>query len=144
MSSHAPIPLHIRVNRLFALGHRFDAPEQSTTEVAADLSESLGCPVDPEVLDALRSASTAATTSVDSAVLEALATHFAAPATYLTGTKDIERVDKQLRLLIAARDAQANGVCFRGDAASNDAAMEQMISGLEKDADRARRARSGS
>ncbi|MDH6283953.1 hypothetical protein [Prescottella agglutinans] len=132
-SDSSDLAIHVRVNRLFAFGHSFGEPEQSSGDVAAELSRRLGREVDPAVIDSLRTDSTPTGTATDSAVLAELASHFGAPAAYLTGTKNVHKVDQQLRLVIAARDAQANGVCFRAGG-SNDAAVELMISELEKDA----------
>ena len=97
------------------------ASEQSVEAVAESVSAILGRPVSGAQIGALRIESTA---QPDPAILHGLVSHFGIPSEYLTTSGPrADDVDKQLRLLAAARDAGVKRLALRGGAAT-DAADE--------------------
>jgi hypothetical protein len=115
------LTLAAKVNRLFDVYRSRDESEQPTDAVAKSVSSILGRPVSAAQISALRIESTAAP---DPDILHGLVSHFGIPSEYLTTSGPrAEQVDKQLRLLAAARDAGVKRLALRGGAA-NDAADE--------------------
>ena len=100
-----------RVDRLFVVGHGPHEPERSADSVAAALSAEIGAPISEQDIKALRAGTHPGATDE---LLTALARHFGAPANYLTDLPETAHIDLQFRGLIAARDAQILGICFRG------------------------------
>lgn len=115
-----------RVDRLFTLAHRLHEPERSAGSVAAAVTAKLGTHVDEETIVALRHGTL---TDVPVDLLVAVAEVFGAPANYLTELDATDAYDLQFRALIAARDAEVNGICFRGDGAGPD--LTNLVSELE-------------
>lgn len=110
------LPLSVRLNRLFAVFHRRGAPEQATTHVARLVEQILDQPVQEHDIDAIR-AGARDRGGADDALLAALAQHFQIPPVYLTD-KDGDgalAIDRELRLLLAARDAGVRHIALRGD-----------------------------
>lgn len=104
-----------KLDRLFNVCRPRDQPEQSAEEVAASVSHITGRFVTGSQISALRHES--ATTPAND-IIRGLATHFGVSAEYLTSTgAHAEHVDKQLRLLVAARDAGVKRLTLRGDPA---------------------------
>lgn len=115
------LTLAAKINRLFDVYRSRDESEQPADAVAKSVSSILGRPVAGAQISALRIESTAAP---DPDILHGLVRHFGIPSEYLTTSGPrAEQVDKQLRLLAAARDAGVKRLALRGGAA-NDAADE--------------------
>lgn len=108
------IELPTRVNRLFSTFHSRTEPEQDSADVARSVSAIVGKTILAEEIIALRTGSIRV--GVDPTVLQAIAQHFHVLPVYLTGTSDEARpVDRQLRLLSAARDAGVRHMALRGN-----------------------------
>lgn len=115
-----------RVDRLFTLAHGLHEPERSAASVAAAVAAKLDTHVDEDTIVALRRGTL---TDAPTSLLVAVAEVFAAPANYLTELDATGAYDLQFRALIAARDAQVNGICFRGDGAGPE--LTNLVSELE-------------
>jgi hypothetical protein len=116
MTESAELALNVRVNRLFTTFHSRSETEQTNAAVARSISSLLGRIVAGEELESIR-AGAYDTDHSDGALLEAVAQHFDVPAAYLTadaGDSVAAAIDRQLRLLAAARDAGLNGLALRG------------------------------
>ncbi|MCX5042511.1 hypothetical protein OG921_04905 [Aldersonia sp. NBC_00410] len=101
-----------RINRLFDAAHVRDAPEQSNEAVAQSISAILGSDLPVDVVTGLRRDDGAES---DLRILHAIAKHFDVPARYLTGPDDeVHVLDRELRLLIAARNAGVRKIAMRG------------------------------
>lgn len=101
-----------KLNRLFNVCRSRDQLEQSAEEVARSVSHIIGRPVTGSQISALRDESV---TTPEHDIVRGLATHFGVSAEYLTSTgAHAEHVDKQLRLLAAARDAGVKRLTLRG------------------------------
>ncbi|WP_280404861.1 hypothetical protein [Nocardia brasiliensis] len=111
----APLPLSARVNQLFATFHTRAEAEQAVEDVTSSVSARLHRAVPVEELVALR-AGQGDNTPADPQLLAALAQHFQVPEVYLTGDDAIVAgIDKELRLLAAARDAGVRNLVLRGE-----------------------------
>lgn len=112
-----------KVNRLFYVYRPRNASEQSVDAVAMSVSKIIGRPVSADQISALRAHATAV---AEPDVIRGLICHFGVPVEYLT-TKGprAEYLDKQLRLLGAARDAGIKQLALRGVAA--DEALDEML-----------------
>ena len=120
-TNDAGLTLAAKVNRLFDVYRSRDESEQPVEAVAESVSGILGRPVSGAQIGALRIESTA---QPDPAILHGLVSHFGIPSEYLTTSGPrAQHVDKQLRLLAAARDAGVKRLALRGGAAT-DAADE--------------------
>ncbi|WP_280458549.1 hypothetical protein [Nocardia carnea] len=117
MSDDAVPPLSARVDRLFGTFHTRTEPEQSVTEVARSVSTIMGVPVSAAKLAELRDENLGPDgDGTDHGLLAALAQHFRVPADYLLGDNaTVTAIDRELRLLSAARDAGVRHMDFRGD-----------------------------
>lgn len=117
MSDDAVPPLGARVDRLFVTFHTRTEPEQSVTEVARAVSAIMGVPISADKLAELRDENLGPDgNGIDHGLLTALAQHFRVPADYLLGDNaTVTAIDRQLRLLSAARDAGVRHMDFRGD-----------------------------
>ncbi|VBA59714.1 hypothetical protein [Mycobacterium attenuatum] len=105
----------VKLDRLFNVCRSRDQPEQSAEEVARSVSHIIGRSVTGSQISALRHES-APTPEQD--IARGLATHFGVSAEYLTSAgAHAEHVDKQLRLLAAARDAGVKRLSLRGEPA---------------------------
>jgi hypothetical protein len=116
MTDSDALPLSVRVNRLFTTFHSRSETEQTNVAVARSASSVLGRIVAGDELATIRSGAFD-TEHADTALLEAVAQHFEVPALYLTATAAnsvAAAIDRQLRLLAAARDAGLNGLALRG------------------------------
>src|SRR5262245_18932234 len=101
-----------KLDRLFNVCRSRDQPEQPAEEVAASVSHIIGRRVTGSQISALRHQN--ATTPAHD-IMRGLAAHFDVSAEYLTSTgAQAEDVDKQLRLLAAARDAGVKRLTLRG------------------------------
>ncbi|CAM4378876.1 hypothetical protein NONI108955_23545 [Nocardia ninae] len=108
-------PLSARVNQLFATFHTRTDPEQSVDAVALSISKKLGREVSGGQITALRAGERDGS-PVDPALLAALAQHFQVPAAYLGGDNAVAAgIDRELRLLAAARDAGVRHLALRGE-----------------------------
>jgi hypothetical protein len=106
------LSLATKVNRLFEVFHAVNKPEQSTATVAASISALTGQAIEPTQLEVLRTETAA---SPDWVIIEGLTRHFSIPVEYLaTDGEAAERLDQQLRLLAAARDAGVKRLALRG------------------------------
>ncbi|GGK68658.1 hypothetical protein [Nocardia camponoti] len=122
--------LDARVTQLFATFHGRGEPQQSDEHVAQAVSARLGRAVDSEQITALRSSADA--NEADPQLLVALAEHFQVPATYLLGDDGaVVTIDRELRLLAAARDAGVRRLELRGTEIS----VEELIAQLQRLAD---------
>jgi len=120
-TNDAALTLAAKINRLFDVYRSRDESEQPVDAVAESVSAILGREVSGAQIGALRIESTA---QPDPAILHGLVSHFGIPGEYLTTSGPrAEHVDKQLRLLAAARDAGVKRLALRGGAAT-DAADE--------------------
>jgi len=120
-TNDAALTLAAKINRLFDVYRSRDESEQPVDAVAESVSAILGREVSGAQIGALRIESTA---QPDPAILHGLVSHFGIPSEYLTTSGPrAEHVDKQLRLLAAARDAGVKRLALRGGAAT-DAADE--------------------
>lgn len=111
------LPLSVRVNRLFDIFHRRSEPEQSNTDVASAVAAIVDRAVSAADLESLRDGARDADGAVDAELLTALARHFQVPPAYLTdadGDVAVGEIDRQLRLLSAARDAGVGHLGLRG------------------------------
>lgn len=90
-----------RLNKLFDVIHRADAPELSNAAAAAAIAEQTGVSITAEDLRRLRNGSE---TGAAAAILSAVAEFFGVPATYLTDVDLDQSIDAQLNLLKALRD----------------------------------------
>ncbi|MGX1778587.1 hypothetical protein ACWIGW_41225 [Nocardia brasiliensis] len=107
--------LSVRVNQLFATFHTRADPEQSVDAVALSISKTLGQEVSGGQITALRTGELD-DKPVDPALLAALAQHFQVPAEYLGGDNAAATgIDRELRLLAAARDAGVRHLALRGE-----------------------------
>ncbi|GAB2694769.1 hypothetical protein [Nocardia thraciensis] len=120
------IDLPVRVNRLFSTFHARGEPEPRVEDVAATIGAALGRTVPSETITALRG-DPHAVLSTDTELLGALARHFHVRAEYLTGPEDeAMAIDRQLRLLSAARDAGVQHLVLRGDEVDVDALAREL------------------
>lgn len=112
-----------KVNRLFYVCRSRNASEQSVDAVATSVSEIIGRQVSAAQISALRARDT---TVAEPDLIRGLICHFGIPGEYLTtrGPR-AEHVDRQLRLLAAARDAGVTQLALRGIAA--DEALDEML-----------------
>ncbi len=119
--------LNARVTQLFATFHGRGEPQQSDDHVAQAVSARLGRAVDSDQIAALRSG--ADTDHTDPQLLVALAEHFQVPAAYLIGDDGaVITIDRELRLLAAARDAGVRRLELRGTKIG----VEELIAHLER------------
>lgn len=119
--------LDARVTQLFATFHGRGEPQQTDEHVAQAVSARLGRAVDPAQVAALRSNGDA--DHIDPQLLMALAEHFQVPAAYLIGEDGaVTTIDRELRLLAAARDAGVRRLELRGTAIS----AEELIARLQQ------------
>jgi hypothetical protein len=117
-----------KVNRLFYVCRPRNASEQSVDAVACSVSKIIGRPVSAAQIRALRLHETAV---VEPDVINGLVSHFGIPGEYLTTVGPrAAHLDRQLRLLAAARDAGVKQLALRGIAA--DEALDEMLEIIEK------------
>ncbi len=115
------LPVSMRVNRLFETFHIEAGREWTNGDVAQAVSLALGRDVAPREIEDLRSGAFDSDGRGELPLLEALADHFGVSAVYLTGTGEgVERMDADLRLVAAVRDARVTGLALRGDALNLD------------------------
>ncbi|MFI1919342.1 hypothetical protein [Nocardia sp. NPDC020380] len=108
--------LSVRFNQLFATFHRRGTPEQTSAEIANGVGATLARAVAPEEVEKIRRGERDSDWTDLTDVLEAVAQHFGVPAVYLTGTGEaVESIDVTLRLIMAARDGEVEGISLRGD-----------------------------
>lgn len=106
------LTLCAKINRLFDVFRARDESEQSVQAVADSVTRIIGKSVTAEQLTSLR---VQAAGEPDPAIIDGLARHFLVPREYLTTTGPrADAVDKQLRLLVAARDAGVKRLALRG------------------------------
>lgn len=137
MTDEPPLPLSVRVNRLFELFHRRSEPEQSTVDVALAVAGIVERPVSITDLVSLRAGTHDGDDAVDVELLTALARHFQVPPVYLTDPAEsvvVDQIDRELRLLMAARDAGVNHLALRGDELDIDA-LTATLADLSADSD---------
>jgi hypothetical protein len=122
------LSLSKKVNQLFITFHTLSEPEQTEASVARSVSTALGQIVPASQINALRAGRhDGDLDGVDSALLKAIATHFKVPPVYLTDTDVIaEAIDRELRLLAAARDVGARSIALRGSDLDNDALAQEL------------------
>lgn len=97
-----------KIDRLFEVMHKRDAPPMSTATAAAAITAKSGVPISAARLEALRSGDNdAAATNTE---LAAIATGFGVSPTYLTTVGPTPDIDAQLDLLQALRDASVQGL----------------------------------
>ncbi|MGA9374257.1 MAG: hypothetical protein WBV64_04375 [Mycobacterium sp.] len=106
------LTLASKVNRLFELYRTRDEPEQSEVVVARSVSRILGRAVAATEIADLR---IEGSDDADPALVKGLVRHFGVPEAYLTTSgAHANNLDKQLRLLVAARDAGVKRLALRG------------------------------
>lgn len=106
------LTLASKINRLFDLCRSREDPEQSVAAVAMAVSRILHRTVPPQEIANMR---VEGSDSFDQSIVEALASHFGVPQDYLATDGTYTRnVDRQLQLLIAARDAGVKRLALRG------------------------------
>ena len=106
------LTLASKINRLFDLCRSREDPEQSVAAVAMAVSRILHRTVPPQKIADMR---VEGSDSFDQSIVEALASHFGVPRDYLATDGTYTRnVDRQLQLLIAARDAGVKRLALRG------------------------------
>uniref|UniRef100_UPI003F4976E3 hypothetical protein n=1 Tax=Nocardia suismassiliense TaxID=2077092 RepID=UPI003F4976E3 len=111
----AVLPLSAKVDRLFAVFHTRTQPEQSNDDVARSISTILDREVEASELTALRNGAGDGR-GAEVNLLAALAAHFQVPLDYLTDSGSVAAaIDRELRLLAAARDAGVRHLALRGD-----------------------------
>ncbi|OBF55329.1 hypothetical protein A5787_03295 [Mycobacterium sp. 852002-50816_SCH5313054-b] len=117
------LTLGAKINRLFYVCRSRNDSEQSVDTVATAVSEIIGRPVSAAQINALRNHDT---TVAEPDLIRGLISHFGIPGEYLTtmGPR-AERLDKQLQLLAAARDAGVKQLALRGVAAEE--ALDEML-----------------
>lgn len=93
-----------RINRLFDVMHKRDAPPLSTAAAAAGITARGDAPVSTNLLDRLRSGDRS--NDPTEAELRAIAAFFGVAPEYLTDTESATRIDPQLNLLCALREAR--------------------------------------
>lgn len=122
------LTLAAKINRLFYVYRSRNESEQSVDSVATSVSEIIGRPVSGAQISALRADDTA---DPEPDVIRGLISHFGIPGEYLTtmGSR-AEHLDKQLRLLAAARDAGVKQLALRGGAATE--ALDAMLDIFER------------
>jgi hypothetical protein len=122
------LTLAAKINRLFYVYRSRNEAEQSVDAVATSVSEIIGRPVSAAQISALRAHDT---TAPEPDVIRGLISHFGIPGEYLTtmGAR-AEHLDKQLRLLAAARDAGVKQLALRGGAAIQ--ALDAMLDIIER------------
>lgn len=122
------LSLSTKVNQLFITFHTLAEPEQTEASVARSVSTALGQIVPSSQINALRTGRhDGDLDSVDGALLKALATHFKVPPVYLIDIDVIaEAIDRELRLLAAARDVGARSIALRGSDLDNDALTQEL------------------
>lgn len=117
------LTLGAKINRLFYVYRSRNDSEQSVDAVATSVSEIIGRPVSAAQISALREQDA---TAAEPDVIRGLISHFGVPGEYLTTVGPrAERLDKQLQLLAAARDAGVKQLALRGVAA--DEALDEML-----------------
>jgi hypothetical protein len=113
------LTLATKVNRLFEVYRARHEVEQTEEEVAKSLSYIIGRSVSADQVRALRLDEAAAP---DPDLIDGLIQHFTIPPEYLkTEGGRAEKLDTQLRLLAAARDAGVKRLALRGGALDADA-----------------------
>ncbi|MEZ0053012.1 hypothetical protein ABIA30_004037 [Mycobacterium sp. MAA66] len=117
-----------RINRLFDVFRRRDESEQSVEAVAESISAIIEHKVAPTYIRQLRSDPTV---DADPHVMAGLARHFGVPGEYLTTWgRRADEVDKQLRFLVAARDAGVRHLALRGGLAN--ATLDDVVGVLKQ------------
>jgi hypothetical protein len=94
--------LAAKINRLFHVMHKRDAPPLTTAAAAAAITAKSGDPISADRLEKLRSGDDDAVPVLDELV--AIATHFGVSPRYLTTAEPTPDIDAQLDLLEAMRD----------------------------------------
>lgn len=113
-ASASTLTFAAKLNRLFNVCRSREQPEQSAAEVARSVSQIIGRTISASQISALRQE----TAAPEHDIVRGLATHFGVSAEYLAATgAHAEHVDKQLRLLAAARDAGVKRLTLRGSRA---------------------------
>ncbi|OFJ51872.1 hypothetical protein BEL07_20655 [Mycolicibacterium grossiae] len=92
-----------RINRLFEVMHKQHAPPLTTAAAAAGITARGDTPVSTNLLDQLRSGDRSSDPT--EAELRAIAAFFGVAPEYLTDTEAATRIDPQLNLLCALREA---------------------------------------
>ncbi|OZF06041.1 hypothetical protein CH300_12535 [Rhodococcus sp. 15-1154-1] len=125
------LPLHNRIGRLFEGFRHLGTPEELDPQVAAFVSKNVGRTVSVEQMRALRSQ---AVDSPDQDVLEAVATFFEAPVTYLVGTV-AQQMDynAQLDYFDNVRQSQATVFALRTRVPQLTPAIAERLSELVRD-----------
>lgn len=120
--------LSSKVNQLFLTFHTQAEAEQSEPSVARAVSTALGRIVPSSQIVAIRTGRyDVDLDGVDGALLDAIATHFKVPPAYLTDTDVIaEAIDRELRLLAAARDVGVRSIALRGGDLDNEALAREL------------------
>ncbi|ALL56297.1 hypothetical protein MHAE_15354 [Mycobacterium haemophilum DSM 44634] len=127
-SSDSALTFPAKLNRLFDVYRSRDQAEQSADDVARSVSQIIGRPVSGNQIHALRHDGA---TIPDADIIRGLITHFGVPADYLASTgPQAEHLDKQLRLLAAARDAGVKRLALRGGVAIDD--LDSMLEVINK------------
>lgn len=92
-----------RINRLFDVMHKRDAPPLTTAAAADGITARGDAPVSTNLLDQLRSGDRS--NDPTEAELRAIAAFFGVAPEYLTDTESATRIDPQLDILRALREA---------------------------------------
>ncbi|WP_280489930.1 hypothetical protein [Nocardia carnea] len=127
MADDHELPLSARVDQLFDTFHSRAEPEQSMHDVADSVSNALGDRViTAEYIAELRAGKYDGTT-VAPDLLTALARHFDVPPDYLLldGHPAVGRLNQQMRLLVAARNAGIRHLEMRGGEVDIEVLIEQ-------------------
>ena len=106
----APTSLAAKLDRLFAVKHRAGERELSYEAVAAGIAAMGGTKISPANLQQLRSGRKSNPTI---ATVKAIAAFFGVPAAYFLDDDAAERIDAELELLSAMRDAGVSDLALR-------------------------------
>ncbi|OZE93544.1 hypothetical protein [Rhodococcus sp. 14-2470-1a] len=125
------LPLHNRIGRLFEGFRHLGTPDELDQRVAAHVGKNVGRKVSVEQVKALRSQ---AADSPDRDVLEAVASFFEAPVTYLVGTV-AQQMDynAQLDYFDNVRQSQATVFALRTRVPQLTPAIAERLSELVRD-----------
>lgn len=125
------LPLHDRISRLFGGFRHLGTPDDLDPQVAAHVSKNVGRHVTAEEVKVLRSQ---AVDAAEPDVLEAVATFFESPITYLVGTT-AEQMDynAQLDYFDNVRNSQATVFALRTRVPQLTPAIAERLSELVRD-----------
>lgn len=120
--------LTTKINRLFATFHTKNQPEQTDEVVARSVSTILGRIVAVHTIARLRAGAEPRDLDSDPPeLLTAVAQHFKVPVEYLLEDGPVAAgIDRELRLLSAARDARVKSIALRGSVPDSDALTREL------------------